>query len=296
MPDIIGTLVRVRVANFDDASVLDDSNANFTVKGSLVVTAPNGGEVWRVGSQYAITWTKTGSLGNVEIKYSTDGGATYPNVITPGVLASDLQFLWTIPDSASNNVKVKVASLTYTDVFDESNAIFSIKPSLTLTAPNGGQVWIVGSAQSITWTKSGTIATIKLQYSTNGFSDELQTVTFATLVNATTGTPYSWTVPDAISSTVKARVTSEADATVFDASDTNFKIAGSFTLTSPNGTEKWTVGQIYSATWTKVGSIANAKLEYSTNGGQPIPISSLLQRPPGIKLCLDYSGRDHLNR
>ena len=34
VPDIIGTLVRVQVANFDDALVLDASNANFTVKGS----------------------------------------------------------------------------------------------------------------------------------------------------------------------------------------------------------------------------------------------------------------------
>ena len=196
------------------------------------------------------------------------------------MLASDLQFLWTIPDSASNNVKVKVASLTYTDVFDESNAIFSIKPSLTLTAPNGGQVWIVGSAQSITWTKSGTITTVKLQYSTNGFSDELQTVTFATLVNATTGTPYSWTVPDAISSTVKVRVTSEADATVFDASDTNFKIAGSFTLTAPNGTEKWTVGQIYSVTWTKAALLPTPSWNTPPNGERRILISSLLQHLP----------------
>ncbi|MDD5466037.1 MAG: Ser-Thr-rich GPI-anchored membrane family protein, partial [Candidatus Omnitrophica bacterium] len=262
IPDAIGTQVKVKVANFDDAAVFDTSNADFTVKGSIVLTAPNGAEVWRVGTQQAVTWTKTGSLGNAEIKYSTDGGASYPNVITVGVPSSDLQFLWTIPDNASSNLKVKITSLTHTDVFDESNAVFSIKPSVSLTAPNGGEVLTVGTSQNITWAKTGTISTVKLEYSTNGFSDELQTVVIAALVNASTGTPYAWTVPDAISSTVKVRVVSEADPLVYSISATNFKIIGSFILTAPNGAEQWTVGQSYSITWTKTGSITNAKIEY----------------------------------
>jgi hypothetical protein len=283
VPDAIGTQVRVKVENYDDSTVYDTSDADFTIKGSVTLTAPNGGETWIVGNTEAITWTKTGSIGNVELSYSTDGGATYPNVITGvgGVPSSDLSFAWTIPDDISTNVKVKIVSLTYSDVLDESDAVFSIKPSLTLTAPNGGEAWVVGSAYDITWTKTGTISTVKLEYSTNAFADELETVEIATLVDATTGTPYSWTIPDAISSTVKVRVTNEADTSVYDVSDTNFKIVGAFTLTAPDGGENWTVGSSYSITWNLVGSIADAKIEYSTDSGASYPNIIVSSTPAG---------------
>jgi len=84
-------------------------------------------------------------------------------------------------------------------------------------------------------------------------------VTIATSVDAELGTPYSWTIPDAISSTVKVRVTNEADTTVYDISDTNFKIVGSLTLIQPNGGELWGVDTSQKITWEVTGSIAYVK-------------------------------------
>src|SRR5207244_9830150 len=52
------------------------------------VTVPNGGESWSIGTTQTITWTKTGTLGSVRLDYSTDGGATYPNVINLSVPAT----------------------------------------------------------------------------------------------------------------------------------------------------------------------------------------------------------------
>ena len=175
------------------------------------------------------------------------------------------------PNSIGNQLRVRVSDVSDATVLDTSDANFTIKGSLTVATPNGGEAWVVGTSQNITWTKTGTIATVKLEYSTNAFADELQTVVIAASVDATLGTPYAWTIPDAISSTVRVRITNNADTTVKDLSDGNFKITGSFTLTAPNGTENWTVGTAYNITWTKTGSIANAKLEYSTNGGTTYP-------------------------
>ena len=153
----------------------------------------------------------------------------------------------------------------------------------------------MGTAQNITWTKTGTMATVKLEYSTNGFADELATVVIVASTNAdplpadNAGT-YAWTIPDAISSTVKARVANNADTTVKDTSDGNFKITGAFTLTSPNGTEKLTVGSSSNVTWTRTGTIANAKLEYSTNGGHDLSQSDYWFNARRFKLFLDHSG------
>src|SRR5439155_211054 len=245
-----------------DATTSDTSDGNFTIKGSLALTAPVGGEVWTVGASRNITWTKTGTIANVKLEYSTNGGTTYANLITASTPAAAGSYAWTVPDAISATVRVRITNVDDATVTSSSGANFKIQASLTLTAPNGGEVWAVGSARTITWTKAGTVATVKLEYSTDNF------VTASLITASTDGAlgSYAWTVPDSISSTVKVRVTSNADATVADTSDANFKIAGSLTLTAPNGGEKWGVSTVQNITWAKTGSIANVKLEYSKNG------------------------------
>src|SRR3989441_12049575 len=93
-----------------DATVTEDSTPTFAIKGSLTLTSPNTGEVWIAGSTQNITWTKTGTIANVKLEYSTDAGATYPNLITSSTSAAAGTYAWTIPDIASINVKVRVTS------------------------------------------------------------------------------------------------------------------------------------------------------------------------------------------
>ena len=40
--------------------------------------------------------------------------------------------------------------------------------TLTLTAPNGGEAWAVGSTHNITWTSTYLTGTVELHYSTDG--------------------------------------------------------------------------------------------------------------------------------
>src|SRR5207245_1293875 len=171
-------------------------------------------------------------------------------------------YAWTVPDAISATVRVRITNLDDPTITSSSGSNFKIQGALTVTAPNGAETWIVGENRNITWTRIGSIANVKLEYSTDNFATA-SVITAST--DAAAGT-YAWTVPDSISSTVKVRVTSTADATVADTSDANFKIVGSLTVTAPNGGEKWGVGTAQTITWTKTGSIANVKLEYSKNG------------------------------
>ncbi|MDD5466038.1 MAG: hypothetical protein PHP73_06860 [Candidatus Omnitrophica bacterium] len=285
VPDAIGTNLKVRISDAADATVTDVSNGTFTIKGALTLTAPNGAETWIVGESRNITWNRTGSIANVKLEYSTDAGVSYPNVITASTSAATGTYAWTIPDVIGNQLRVRVTDATDATVFAASAANFTVKGSLTVTAPNGGEAWVVGTSQNITWAKTGTISTVKLEYSTNAFSDELQTVVIAASTDAT-GTPagtykYTWTIPDAISSAVKVRISNTADAAVVDRSDTNFKITGSFTLIAPNGAEQWTVDTVQTINWTRTGSVANAKLEYSTDGGATYPNIIIASIPAG---------------
>jgi len=91
--------------------------------------------------------------------------------------------------------------------------------SVTVTAPNGGEEWCVGSTHSITWTSSS-IDTVKIEYSTNGGSS------WITEVEKTPAAPgtYSWTVPGSASTQCLVRICDARDGDPCDQSDAVFTI------------------------------------------------------------------------
>src|SRR3989441_758687 len=257
IPDALSTTVKVRVTDASDSTVTDASDAAFTILAGFTLSSPNGGEVWTVGSSQNITWTTGGSVPNVKLAYSTDGGSTYPNVIIASAPNTGT-FAWTVPDDISSTVKVRVTNVNDATVFAVSAATFKIQGALTVTSPNGGEKWTVGSSRAITWTKTGSIANVKLEYSKDNFA----TATVIAASTPNTGS-YTWTVPNDVSGTVKVRVADAGDATVNDVSDANFKILAAFTVSAPNGGEIWTVGATQAITWATSGTVANVKLEFS---------------------------------
>ncbi|MCX6601147.1 MAG: hypothetical protein NT025_06260 [bacterium] len=90
--------------------------------------------------------------------------------------------------------------------------------SITVTAPNGGQTWQVGSNHAITWTSSE-ISTVTIEWSVDGGTNWTEVV--ASLANNNT---YSWTLPNTPTITGKVKVRDASDAAVFDVSDANFTV------------------------------------------------------------------------
>lgn len=98
------------------------------------VLAPNGGELWVKNEQHEIRWSATDDVAvtSIDIRLSTDGGATYPTTIATG-LANTGSFLWTVPalDSAQCRVQVVAHDGDGNLGQDASNADFTI----ALTGP-----------------------------------------------------------------------------------------------------------------------------------------------------------------
>jgi hypothetical protein len=196
------------------------------------VTAPNGGESWTVGASQDITWTATDNVGvtAVDIAYSTDGGATYPNTIETGE-ANDGTYTWTVPDDPSATCRVKIVAqdAAGNDDEDASDADFTIAPDtedpvVTVTAPNGGESWTVGASQDITWTATDNVGVtaVDIAYSTDGGASYTDIATG----EANDGT-YTWTVPDDPSATCRVKIVAQdaAGNDGEDASDADFTIA-----------------------------------------------------------------------
>ncbi|MCP4150641.1 MAG: hypothetical protein GY757_23040 [bacterium] len=192
--------------------------------GSPTVTAPNGGESWPVGSSHNITWSSSESNDNITIQLSTNNGSSW-STITQST-SNDGSYSWTVPDSPSTTCLVSVEYAANGNFSDSSDAVFAItsssSDSISVSSPNGGESWIAGSSHAITWSSTGTVGNVKIEYSTNSGSS------WTTVVSSTAndGT-YSWTVPNAVSSTCMVRV-SESDGSPGDSSD------GFFSIVSPD--------------------------------------------------------------
>ncbi|MGE5340786.1 MAG: Ig-like domain-containing protein [Candidatus Omnitrophota bacterium] len=149
----------------------------------------------------------------------------------------------------------------------------SAPPSITLTAPTGGETWVIGSSHSITWTSIHLTGNIKIELSIDNGSSW----TTLTASTANTGS-YAWTVPDTPSSQCKVRISDAETGSPSDISDVFAIIAAStpsVTVISPNGGETWTVGSSHTITWSSTGSIDNVKIELTTdNGSSWTPITS----------------------
>jgi hypothetical protein len=91
--------------------------------------------------------------------------------------------------------------------------------TLTLTSPNGGEVWEAGSAQSVAWTTTGTVGNVKIESS----ADNGQTWTTIAASAANTGS-CPWTVPSAASANCLVRISQAAGGSPMDVSDQRFSI------------------------------------------------------------------------
>lgn len=147
-----------------------------------------------------------------------------------------------------------------------------VPPTVTVTDPNGGEVWDIGEVQAIEWVATDNISvdSVTIQYSTNSGSDWIQVSSGE--VNDST---YDWTIPATPSTTCLVKIIA------FDAfgnggedeSDNLFTIRDGIAPTAevhrPNGGEILSVGTTDTITWACSDNIGvdSVALEYSINGG-----------------------------
>ena len=93
------------------------------------------------------------------------------------------------------------------------------EPTLTLLSPNGGETWEVGSTQTITWSSTGSVENVKIEYSIyNGSS--------WTNIDSSTENDgsYPWVVHATPSSSVRLRISEAIDGNAWNISDSIFAI------------------------------------------------------------------------
>jgi hypothetical protein len=200
---------------------------------AITVTAPNGGETWKVGTTQTVQWSYTGNPGPTVKVQLLKAGTLHSTVAAAAPVGTGGKgtYEWSIPTGlgAGNEYTIRVISTADTSCKDVSDAAFTIeKPvvSISVKTPNGGETWDAGTSQTIQWTFSGNPGdSVKIQLWKGEALN--RTIVKSTPIGSGGAGSFAWLVPAGLAagSDYTIRVISTANAKYQDASDGSFTIA-----------------------------------------------------------------------
>jgi subtilisin family serine protease len=209
----------------------DVSNIPFTIADPYITaTTPSSSSTsWGYGSTQTVKWTTNlGPLDTVALLLSTDGGNTFPLTLSSSVIASAKSASVLVPTlaAATTAARVRVSwanAPSGQSAGGTTPANFRVEPPyVTLTLPNGGETWVVGTTATVKWTSNmGGTAKVNITLSTDGGA------TYPTVIAANTPNDGAETVTVSsvwATSTARVRVTSTVDPAVADTSNASFVV------------------------------------------------------------------------
>jgi len=136
----------VYTTNRTPANVLYEpasSGASGSTAPAVQLDQPNGGEIMHAGESKLILWGSNGSqVVSARLSLSTDGGATYPDLIATTVATSGY-WLWTVPSITTDEARIKVELL-------------SVDGQVYATDASAGDFTIIGPAPASSGSTDGT--------------------------------------------------------------------------------------------------------------------------------------------
>ena len=266
VPNVSSSQCKIKITD-KDGTTSDISDTAFSIKPvqSVKVIYPNNGEVFTAGDPVVITWESIG-IENVGIDYTITNGLKEEDwfeLVSSTPSDGEYQTGFSI---SSNQYRIRIKDVPDGTPMDACDGTFTVlpQPTITVTAPNGGENLVSGNKTNITWV-STYLDSVKLEYTTNNGASWVE-------IAATTSSDgmYGWTVPGVSSALCKIRVSDAKDNAPSDLSDNNFTISQSqlkkVTITSPNGGEKWEAGSSQNITWTS-DAVDSVQIEYTIDNG-----------------------------
>jgi len=227
-----------------------------SIEADMLVSTPNGGELWPVAATRAITWAADPAIVGDYVRIGLhDANRAFLGWLvrrTP----NDGAYKWVVPAElrGASDLLIRIQSFDAPEIRDYGDAPFAVSAvPLTVTAPNGGEVWQTGRVQWITWDVAGELTGPYVRiglHRGNRFERWLalrapNAGVFEWLVNADLDPGDDYYV----------RVQSYYYRRVRDFSDAPFAVeAGPLLITAPARRAAWEIGSIQTITWRGPGA------------------------------------------
>jgi hypothetical protein len=216
--------------------------------GPFAVTAPNTAVTWAGGSTQNITWSVNNttaapvSCANVKISLSTDGGLTFPTVLTASTPNDGTEAL-AIPTTPSTTARIKVEAVGNI-FFDISNTNFTIGGAIACGNATGLASSAIGNNMAtVSWTAVANAVSYAVEYKLNSSTvwtsfATAQTATTADLTGLTQGSLYDWRVQATCTAGTGSFVAAQFTTTVPFVCNAPSGLASS-AITSSSATVSW---------------------------------------------------------
>ena len=232
--------------------------------GPFAVTAPNTVVTWAGGSTQTITWSVNNttaapvSCANVKISLSTDGGQTFPTVLTASTPNDGTESL-VIPATPTTTARIKVEAAANI-FFDISNTNFTINGAVACGDPTGLISSAIGNnTATISWNAVASAVSYAVDYKLNSSATwtnfaTAQTGSTANLTGLTQGTLYNWRVKATCAAGSGNFVTAQFTTTV------------PFVCNAPTGlTSSAVTSSGATVSWSAVSGAASYAVDYKFN-------------------------------
>lgn len=256
--------VKIKIEDSNNAAVKDSSDLNFSITSNvstntLTITSPNGGESFSPATLQTISWNNSGTVGNVSIDYSVDGGRKW-NFASSNSIASAINipntgtFNWLIPSDAgivSSKALIRVYESSKSCNIDYSDAFFTINnnPTITLLTPSNNTTLYAGRYQMVSW-RSFNIPgdKVKIDYSIDNGTNW---IVLEDSLSTNMGFGISWIVPNTVTNQGLMRVSASRNNAIQSVG--TFKIVKPYLLLNrPNGGEVLSGCNNASISWTQL--------------------------------------------
>ncbi|MGA1791845.1 MAG: binary toxin-like calcium binding domain-containing protein [bacterium] len=259
---VCGKFCRIIISDAKNPNVYDKSDASFTILPRLIhLDAPDGGEIWKVGSNREITWSASTGIQDVKILLlSQIGQGIWTETPIVNLTPNDGRYTWTSipPEVVGSKKMIRIMDADNPGIYDDSDGTFAIiseghSEKITLLAPNEGELWVKEGTYDILWYASSTIESVKIELST----DAGATYTYTIAESLPNDGTYSWIIsgipPEAIGNKNIVRLSDANHPDIYDECNQNFTITESgepqISLRIPKEGDSWQIGTGQSIDW-----------------------------------------------
>jgi len=121
IPEVFSNNAVVKVANSSMGSESYSISEPFVIsKPILRFTSPVTGSIWYKNRKYYISWEQIGSISQVNLYYSLDGGSSWTQIVTN--LNNQGNYEWTVGNISSENARIKLVSSANSQIYYESDS------------------------------------------------------------------------------------------------------------------------------------------------------------------------------
>ena len=226
---------------------------------AVTVISPNGGESYNAGNDRDIAWSASPAIAAVSIYITTDNGVIW-HLVAANV-TNDGSNYWIVPAISSAACKIKVCDAANPSVFDVSDGVFAIASSSGETisppaTPTGASTGEIGT--SYTFSAGGAVSSLghNLRY----MLDWGDGTSSGWLAQGVTSAAHSWSATGAYAVRALARCSSHGMLFSLWSEPHAITIGAQLTLASPNGWERWNLGETRNILWTAANYTGTVRL------------------------------------